>query len=93
MNDSVEKKKFPLWVKLVIVVSALPVMMLPIIVSDCSALQYEELKMFIMIYPLYVVASALMAWVCYRQRPELSIILVVLMILTHIAMWMLPGVV
>lgn len=93
MNDSIVKKKFPLWVKLVIVLSALPVMMLPIIVSDCSALQYEELKMFIMIYPLYVVASAVMAWVCYRQRPELSIILVVLMILTHIAMWMLPGVV
>ena len=92
MNDSIVKKKFPLWVKLVIVLSALPVAVLPIIVTDCSASQYEEIRLFIMIYPLYVVASAVMAWVCYRQRPEISIILVVLMILTHIAMWMLPGV-
>ena len=91
MNSSDEKKKFPWWVKLLIIVSALPVMMLPAIIGKCGAIQYESVKMFFMFYPLYVVASTILAWISYRQRPEMTIILIILLWLTHVAMCMLPS--
>ena len=90
MSEHVDRK-IPLWVKLLIIISALPVVMLPIIIGNCDAARYEEIKMFIMIYPLYVLASAVMAWISYRQRREVSLILIVVMLLTHASMWMLPS--
>lgn len=92
MSNSIEKKKYPWWIKLLIIVSALPVMALPMIIGKCGAMQYEEAKMFFMFYPFYVVASAILAWISYRQRPEMTIILILILWLTHVAMWMLPGV-
>ncbi len=91
MSETPEKIKFPLWAKLLIIISALPVVSLPMIINQCSAARYEEIKMFLMIYPLYVLASAVMAWISYRQRREVSLILIVVMLLTHAAMWMLPS--
>ena len=90
MSENAEKKVFPLWVKIVIILSALPVVLLPVIITNCSGAQYENVKMFIFFYPLYVVASAILAWICYRQRPEMTAILIALQILSHVAMWMLP---
>lgn len=91
MSETTEKIKFPLWAKLLIIISALPVVSLPMIINQCSAARYEEIKLFLMIYPLYVLASAVMAWISYRQRREVSLILIVVMLLTHAAMWMLPS--
>ena len=91
MSNSIEKKKFPWWVKFLIIVSVLPVVTLPMIIGKCGVMQYEEAKMFFMFYPLYVVASTILAWISYRQRPEMTIILILLLWLTHVAMWMLPG--
>ena len=91
MSETPEKVKFPLWAKLLIIISALPVVSLPMIINPCSAARYEEIKLFLMIYPLYVLASAVMAWISYRQRREVSLILIVVMLLTHAAMWMLPS--
>lgn len=91
MSETTEKIKFPLWAKLLIIISALPVVSLPMIINRCSAARYEEIKLFLMIYPLYVLASAVMAWISYRQRREVSLILIVVMLLTHAAMWMLPS--
>ncbi len=91
MSETPEKIKFPLWAKLLIIISALPVVSLPMIINQCSAARYEEIKMFLMIYPLYVLASAVMAWISYRQRREVSLILIVVMLLTHVAMWLLPS--
>lgn len=90
MSETPEKIKFPLWAKLLIIISALPVVSLPMIINQCSAARYEEIKMFLMIYPLYVLASAVMAWISYRQRREVAMILIVITLLSHIAMWMLP---
>ena len=91
MREGIENKKIPLWVKIVIILSALPIVMLPVIINGCSVARYEEIKVFILLYPLYVVASAILAWICYRQRPEMTAILIALQILSHMAMWMLPG--
>ena len=74
-----------------VMISAMPMLLLPMIIGKCSVMRYEEIKIFILMYPLYVVASAILAWICYRQRPEMTAILIALMLLTHVAMWMLPG--
>lgn len=92
MSKSVEQKKIPLLIKLLIILASLPIVMLPAIISNCNPMKYEEIKLFLMIYPFYVVASAIMAWMSYRSRPEITAILIVLMVLTHIAMWVLPEV-
>lgn len=91
MSEDIVKRKFPWWVKLLIILSTIPVLLLPVIIGKCSVMRYEEIKIFILMYPLYVVASAILAWICYRQRPEMTAILIALMLLTHVAMWMLPG--
>ena len=90
MNENVAKQKIPLWVKVLIIITSLPVVMLPVIISHCSPARYEEIKLFLIFYPFYVLASAIMAWISYRSRPEITTILVLLMLLTHIAMWFLP---
>ncbi|MBE6317363.1 MAG: hypothetical protein E7081_00080 [Bacteroidales bacterium] len=87
-----KKQQFPLWVKAVIIISSLPIALLPIIIDWCSGVAIEGIKIFLVIYPFYVVASANMAWMSYRSRPEITAILIVLMVLTHIAMWVLPEV-
>ena len=76
MSNNIEKKKFPWWIKLLIIVSALPVLTLPMIIGKSSAIQYDGAKMFFMFYPFYVVASTILAWISYRQRPEMTIILI-----------------
>ena len=40
-------------------------------------------------YPFYVLASGISAYICYPERREISWILLVLMILSHLAMWLL----
>ena len=87
-----EKQQIPLWVKVVIIISSLPIALMPIIIGRCSGVVIEGIKIFLVIYPFYVVASAIMSWMSYRSRPEITAILIVLMVLTHIAMWGLPEV-
>lgn len=90
MSEDVAEKKFPLWVKMLIIIASLPVVMLPVIINDCNPVRYEEIKLFLILYPCYVLASAIMAWISYRNRPEITAILILLMLLTHMAMWFLP---
>ena len=90
MSENTEKKKFPLWVKIVIILSTFPIVMLPVVITNCSVAQYENVKMFLFFYPFYVVASAIMAWISYRQRPDVTAILIILQLLSHVAIWMLP---
>lgn len=91
MSEDVVERKFPLWVKVLIVIASLPVVMLPVIINDCNPVRYEEIKLFLILYPFYVLASAIMAWISYRSRPEITTILILLMLLTHVAIWFLPS--
>lgn len=79
----------PLWVKLLIIASCLPVLALPLLISRTRP--GFAGGPFLMIYPMYVIASAFFAWHSYRQedRKDLAWILISLMWLTHAAMWAL----
>ena len=90
MSENADKRKFPLWVKIVIILSTFPIVALPVVITNCSVAQYENVKMFLFFYPFYVIASAIMAWISYRQRPDVTAILIILQLLSHVAIWMLP---
>lgn len=78
----------PLWVKIVIIVAMLPVVSFPWMLS-ASRDSGAEIDAFLWFYPIYVLAAGICAWVVYGRRPELTWILVALLLLTHAGMWYL----
>lgn len=42
------------------------------------------------IYPGYCLVASYLAWVSYPRRPALAWVLVALMIMSHVAVWLLP---
>lgn len=92
MTDIPDNRKTPLWMTIVIIVCALPVLAFPTMLASTSA--DSPARTFVWLYPFYVIAAAVCARICYPSRPEVTWILLVLMILSHAAMWVLinnPG--
>lgn len=85
--ENIPTNPTPWWFKLVVVVCALPVLAFPFLLSDAPAGGIA--RSLVILYPAYVIVSAICALICYGRRPEVSWILVVLMLLTHAAMWIL----
>ena len=84
--------KTPLWMTVLIIVVMLPVFSFP---AMLSALPPDDgaMRSITWCYPLYVLLSGYLSWQCYPQRPAMSWILIVLMIMSHAAMWMMIGMV
>lgn len=77
----------PKWVTAVIVIVLLPVFQFPMLLG--SAPDLPIVRTMLWIYPFYCLVAAYLAWQCYPQRHALAWILIGLMILSHIAMWLL----
>lgn len=75
----------PRWLAVVIIVCMLPVFSLPALLPTAP----ESLRTLIWLYPFYVVCTGCFAWLCWNERPWLTWILLALMILSHMAVWML----
>ena len=73
----------PKWFTLVVVIVALPALALPSLLNLCP----PDFRTMVWVYPVYVVAAALLARQCYAQRPALAWVLVVLTLLSHAAVW------
>ena len=76
----------------VIVACMLPVVAYPTMLSEYSgnaAGSASDTKIFLWLYPLYVLAAGYLAWQCYGRRTYMTWILLVILLLTHAAMWML----
>lgn len=86
--DRPKRRRVPVWVMIIIIAAALPVLGLPYLLSAPHAAG-EESKVFYTLYPVYVVASAYLAWQCYGRRTVMTWILVGLMLLAHGAMLLL----
>ncbi len=78
----------PWLLKTLIIVAALPVSAYPAMIA-ASASAGSETSGYVWLYPIYVVAASVCEWMCMRRRPEVTWILIVLVLLTHGAMWML----
>lgn len=83
-----EFRRVPGWVVAVIVIAALPVLAFPAMLSKSTEIAGEN-RYFLWLYPFYVLAAAFLAYQCYGRRTVMTWIIVVLMLLTHAAMWVL----
>lgn len=78
----------PLWFKILVVVLMMPVAGLPTLLSSMGGVE-NPVKMLIWLYPAYVLVTGICATMCYRSRRELSWILLVLMLLSHLGVYYL----
>ncbi len=73
------------WMKVLIVVLALPVLGFPALLADAPA---EGLpRVLVWLYPAYVLGSAVCAWICHKARADVTWILLVLMVLSHVSIF------
>lgn len=86
-NKSKSKAKTSRWLIALTVIVMLPVFDFPWLLETNAG--GEESRALLWFYPVYVIVSGICALICWRERPEVSWILLILMILSHIAMWML----
>lgn len=78
----------PAWMTVVIIVMMLPLFLLPSLLSAAPSGD-DTVTTILWCYPFYVMLSGWLAWICYPSRPVMSWILLALMLLSHIAVWIL----
>lgn len=77
----------PVWMKILIIVAALPVLAFPWLLSNCPPDSTDEALLWC--YPFAIAAYAVLAWICWSRRPEVSWILWAMMLITHAAIVLL----
>lgn len=77
----------PRWVVVMAIAFALPVLAFPTLldIMPGNGINITLLK----IYPVYVLVSCFLAWMCYPQRRDMMWILFILVLLSHAAIWSL----
>lgn len=83
----IDYERAPRWVVVVAVIAALPATQMPMLLSSCP--DVGGARTLLWIYPFYTLLAAWLAVACYPRRPYMTWILLALMLLTHVAMWML----
>ncbi|MCM1137339.1 MAG: hypothetical protein NC221_04570 [Duncaniella sp.] len=81
--------KTPAWMTILIIIVLLPIFSIPALLNQIPP-EDDTLKTITWCYPFYLLLSGYLAWFAYPQRPYISWILIALMVLSSIAVWMLP---
>lgn len=79
----------PVWYVILIIVGVLPVAAYPLILSKWPTADGYEMKLLLWLYPVYVAASGIFAYLCWPERRTESWVLLALMAMSHAAMWSL----
>lgn len=77
----------PLWAKILVAVCILPALDLPWLWAGNP--ETDTAKTLLWLYPAFTLLAGVCAWLAWRRSRELSFILLFLLILSHIAMWLL----
>lgn len=80
-------RKVPAWVTILVVICMLPVLAFPTMLT--MTMPDSSARTFVWFYPFYVIASGICARICWPQRKDVMWVLLALMVLSHLAMWML----
>lgn len=86
-EDEIPENSLPWWVKVLIVLCALPAIAFPWMLSDAP--EDGNVELWLWMYPVYVILSCVCEWKAWGRRPEVTWILMAVMLLTHGAMWTL----
>lgn len=73
---------------ILIIIVSLPLFTFPAMLSACAP-DAQATRSLVWIYPFYMLLSAWLAWKAYPQRAYVSWLLIVIMLLTTAAMYML----
>ena len=82
--------KKPWWLAVLIIALVLPVFSFPVLLSQVSA-SAEEAKVLLWLYLFYVPGTGILAWISWPERKYITWMLLVLMLMSHLAMWTLVG--
>lgn len=77
----------PRWFLLIVILLLLPLGQFPYLLSLCRP--DSPARTFLWVYPFYALLSAYLAYICYPQRRAIAWILLIILILSHISLWML----
>lgn len=77
----------PRWFTAIDLLCALPVFQFPVLLANAP--EGEGARIMVWLYPFYVLMAAYLAWQCYSERRALAWILLVLMVMSHVAIWIL----
>ena len=81
------RRRPPVWMIIVIIVAMLPVLSFPALLAKTFSGSPE--RTFVWLYPIYVIASGVCAWICWPERKDVCWILIALMLMSHAAIWLL----
>lgn len=81
------RERAPWWVTAIIIVVMVPALVLPM--AGTGVPEEGMPRYLLWFYPAYVIASGVCAYLTYPERSYLTWILLVLMVISHAAMWML----
>ena len=74
----------PLWATLFALACLVPLAFYPLLLSRVD----PQLMVFVKLYIPYTLLTAWLAWLCWPRRREMYWILLLLLLLTHAAMWL-----
>lgn len=77
----------PRWFVAVVIVALLPLFQFPLLLGICPP--ESEARIFLWLYPIYALTAGYLAWRCYPQRHLMAWILIALLLLSHLAIWLL----
>lgn len=78
----------PWWLLVIIIIAALPVFAFPTLLSLMNEVN-SEIKIITWFYLYYVIGTAYLAWICWPERKYMTWILLVLLLMSHVAIWCL----
>lgn len=81
-----DQRRVPVWFLIIIAVVAMPALLLPTFAALAEGGMAESKKIFMWLFPFYLIVGAFLAWQCYGRRTVMSWILVALMAMTDCAM-------
>lgn len=83
-------KRPPLWITLIIIIVSLPLFSFPWLLASIPGGEMAGVvKGFVWVYPFYMLLSSWLAWKAWTQRPEVTWILLAVMVMTTVAIYIL----
>lgn len=79
-------KKPSLFFIIILAIAALPAILFPTFLMMSEELPYIIDRFILYGFPVYLIVSALLAWLCYPLRTTMAWILVIVMVLSDLAM-------
>ncbi len=77
-------RRRPAWVTIVTLLALSPLALFPLLLRHVE----PGMMIFVRLYIPYAVCTAALAWLCWPRRKDMYWILLVLLLLSHAAMWL-----